>query len=132
MDHDQRRHVGARRTVRGWCFALGVIACVATAAWPVVAQQAASTTPAVGNSPWMERFARWHGERAPALVELYRWLHEHPELSLGEEATAGHLAAAWAKQGLTVTRQVGGHGVVGVLENGPGMIFSRPLSTAFL
>ncbi|MFF7011230.1 amidohydrolase [Streptomyces fimicarius] len=56
-----------------------------------------------------------------AAVELYLDLHAHPELSGHEHRTAGRLAARLAEHGCTVTRSVGGgHGLVGVLRNGPG------------
>ncbi|MEU6709320.1 amidohydrolase [Streptomyces wuyuanensis] len=51
---------------------------------------------------------------------LYVDLHAHPELSGAEVRTAGVLAARLERDGCTVTRDVGGHGVVGVLRNGPG------------
>ncbi|MBA15827.1 MAG: peptidase M20 [Sphingomonas sp.] len=54
------------------------------------------------------------------LMELYRHLHAHPELSLHETETAALLAGEARKAGFTVTEQVGGTGVVAVLENGPG------------
>lgn len=59
-------------------------------------------------------------ERLPALVALYKELHAAPELSLHEEHTAARMAAELRKLGFQVTEQVGGLGVVGVLENGPG------------
>ncbi|WP_258312468.1 M20/M25/M40 family metallo-hydrolase, partial [Streptomyces sp. ZEA17I] len=56
-----------------------------------------------------------------AALALYLDLHAHPELSGHEHRTAGLLAARLAELGLTVTRAVGGgHGLVGVLRNGPG------------
>lgn len=54
-------------------------------------------------------------------VEFYLDLHAHPEPSGAERRTAGRLAAWLSRHGCTVTRGVGGgHGVVGVLRNGPG------------
>ncbi|WP_405638468.1 amidohydrolase [Streptomyces sp. NBC_01178] len=56
-------------------------------------------------------------------LELYLDLHAHPELSGHEHRTAGRLAARLTALGCTVTRSVGGgHGVVGVLDNGPGPV----------
>ncbi|NEA12410.1 amidohydrolase, partial [Streptomyces sp. SID10692] len=56
-------------------------------------------------------------------VELYLDLHAHPELSGHEHRTAGRLAARLTELGCTVTRSVGGgHGIVGVLDNGPGPV----------
>ena len=54
------------------------------------------------------------------LADLYRDLHQHPELSLQETRTAGILARALRPLGYEVTERVGGTGVVGVLRNGPG------------
>ncbi|MFD4700531.1 amidohydrolase [Streptomyces niveus] len=53
-------------------------------------------------------------------LELYLELHAHPELSGAESRTAARFAAHLEGAGATVTRDVGGHGVVGVLRNGPG------------
>jgi hippurate hydrolase len=54
------------------------------------------------------------------LADLYRDLHQHPELSLQEKRTAAVLAQALRPLGYEVAEQVGGTGVVGVLRNGPG------------
>lgn len=51
---------------------------------------------------------------------LYLELHAHPELSGAEARTAERFAARLEGDGATVTRGVGGHGVVGVLRNGTG------------
>ncbi|MCC3771054.1 amidohydrolase [Streptomyces sp. UNOC14_S4] len=55
-----------------------------------------------------------------AVTALYLDLHAHPELSGAEARTAGRLAAWLRAEGCQVTENVGGHGVVGVLENGDG------------
>ena len=51
---------------------------------------------------------------------LYVDLHQHPELSGAETATAAKLAGRLRALGYTVTEHVGGTGVVAVLRNGPG------------
>jgi amidohydrolase len=63
----------------------------------------------------------------PGLVETYKSIHSHPELSHHEERTAGILAAELRKAGYTVTERVGkypdasqAYGVVAILENGAG------------
>lgn len=56
----------------------------------------------------------------PSLLALYSELHAHPELSLMEEKTAAKLAAELRAVGFEVTEKFGGHGIVGVLKNGPG------------
>ena len=55
-----------------------------------------------------------------SLVGVYQQLHSHPELSFHENETAKRLAAQLAELGFAVTAGVGGHGFVGVLENGQG------------
>jgi amidohydrolase len=61
------------------------------------------------------------------LVDTYKGIHEHPELSHHEEHTAALLAAELRKTGYTVTERVGrypdgsqAYGVVAILQNGPG------------
>ncbi|WP_435842270.1 amidohydrolase [Streptomyces globisporus] len=75
-------------------------------------QAAGVTSPASGPLP---------RQLLRSAVELYLDLHAHPELSAHEHRTADRLAARLAEHGCTVTRSVGGgHGLVGVLRNGPG------------
>ncbi len=54
------------------------------------------------------------------LLELYRTLHAHPELSGREAGTAQRLADALETAGCRVHRGIGGHGVAAVLEDGAG------------
>ena len=56
----------------------------------------------------------------PDLSALYEDLHAHPELSFQEVRTAGIVADRLEALGYEVTREVGGTGVVAVLDNGPG------------
>ncbi|MDQ8701142.1 amidohydrolase [Streptomyces sp. LHD-70] len=56
----------------------------------------------------------------PAVLALYEELHRHPELSHAEHTTAARVAKELRALGVEVTENVGGTGVVGVLENGPG------------
>ncbi|MEY9850008.1 amidohydrolase [Streptacidiphilus sp. MAP5-3] len=57
------------------------------------------------------------------LAELYRHLHQHPELSLQETRTAALLARRLRDAGFDdVTECVSGTGVVGVLRNGEGPV----------
>ena len=58
----------------------------------------------------------------PALVELYKDLHAHPELSFQEVETARKLAARARALGFEVTEGVGKTGVVAVMRNGPGPV----------
>src|SRR3954468_21604531 len=55
-----------------------------------------------------------------ALEDLYRDIHQHPELSMQEHRTAGKADERLEGAGYQVTSGVGGTGVVGVLSNGDG------------
>lgn len=55
-----------------------------------------------------------------SLRAFYVDLHEHPELSLMEVRTSAKVAEGLRAAGFEVTTEVGGHGVVAVLRNGPG------------
>jgi len=57
-----------------------------------------------------------------SLENLYKNLHAHPELSLQEQKTATLLTQELIKAGIKVTTGIGGYGIVGVLENGPGPV----------
>jgi hippurate hydrolase len=62
----------------------------------------------------------WARNETASLVTIYRELHQAPELSFHEAETAKRLAAALQAAGFEVTSGIGGHGVVAILENGPG------------
>jgi hippurate hydrolase len=64
--------------------------------------------------------ADWAASHVGELVELYRQLHQQPELSNEEEKTAARLAELWSKAGAEVHTGIGGHGIVGLIKNGPG------------
>lgn len=74
----------------------------------------------VGPFAAAEPITDWLDTQAPSIVAFYEDLHASPELSLKEVETAAKLADAWQAAGFTVTRGVGGTGVVAVLENGAG------------
>jgi hippurate hydrolase len=64
---------------------------------------------------------------SPDLLDFYKNLHSHPELSHFEEHTSAMLAAELRKAGYTVTDHIGkypdgsqAYGVVAILKNGPG------------
>jgi hippurate hydrolase len=66
-------------------------------------------------------------QQLPALIDTYKDIHAHPELSHHEERTSALLAAALRDAGYTVTEHVGVYpdgskafGVVAILKNGPG------------
>lgn len=54
------------------------------------------------------------------LAPLFVHFHEHPELSFEEAETAARIARELRALGVEVTEGVGGTGVVGMIENGPG------------
>ena len=56
----------------------------------------------------------------PFLLDFYKQLHQSPEVSLEEKATAAKLAGELRKVGFEVTEGVGGYGIVGILKNGDG------------
>lgn len=61
-------------------------------------------------------------ESLDTLETLYRSFHVAPELSFEEKETAARFATELTAAGFEVTPEIGGHGVVGVLENGPGPV----------
>jgi hippurate hydrolase len=65
-------------------------------------------------------FDGWLENEAESLTRLYKELHQSPELSFEEKETAAKMAGQLRELGFKVTENVGGHGVVGVLENGEG------------
>jgi amidohydrolase len=65
---------------------------------------------------------QWVKENMVPLVELYRHLHQAPELSKQEKETSARMAKELRDVGATVTTEVGGYGVVGVLANGDGKV----------
>ncbi|HVT27059.1 MAG TPA: amidohydrolase [Lacipirellulaceae bacterium] len=65
---------------------------------------------------------QWVTENMPSLVELYRHLHQTPELSTHEKETSARMAKELRDAGAEVTTNVGGYGVVGVLKNGSGKV----------
>ncbi len=74
----------------------------------------------IANGVRAESPATWIEENLPQAIELYRHFHSHPELSFQEEQTAARFAQELRDIGCEVTTGVGGHGVVGILENGAG------------
>ena len=57
-------------------------------------------------------------EALPGLIELRRDLHQNPELGFYETRTAGIISGRLNAAGVKVRAEVGGTGVVGVLETG--------------
>src|SRR5436305_1491608 len=59
-------------------------------------------------------------QQSSNLLDLYKHLHTHPELSFMEEKTSARVAEELQKAGYEITTGVGKYGVVGVLRNGTG------------
>ena len=76
------------------------------------------TTPAFAADSQLEAAVR--ADYQANLASLFDHFHRHPELSGQEVQTAARMAQELRALGYTVTENVGGHGVVALLENGPG------------
>lgn len=81
----------------------------------------------IGGVAGAAEFDRTVDQALPGLVDKYKDIHAHPELSHHEERTSALLAGELRKLGYTVTEHVGKYpdgtqafGVVGILENGAG------------
>jgi amidohydrolase len=59
-------------------------------------------------------------QRLDWLTELYKDFHAQPELSGQEAQTAAKVSEVLTESDLTVTTGIGGYGVVGIIDNGPG------------
>jgi metal-dependent amidase/aminoacylase/carboxypeptidase family protein len=70
--------------------------------------------------PEFSELIRAHQPNFSIYEELYKTLHANPGLGL-QETLAATVATEHLKQyGFTVTCNIGGYGVLGVLKNGPG------------
>lgn len=74
------------------------------------------------EDPSLSVIDRLLGAERSSLEDLYREFHAHPELSGQEEWTSRRLASALESAGCTVTRGIGGFGVVGLMQNGQGPV----------
>lgn len=60
-------------------------------------------------------------EHFPEMVDIRRYLHEHPELSFQEYETANYIAFYYDTLGIPYERNVGGNGIIATLKGGkPG------------
>lgn len=64
--------------------------------------------------------ATWAHDNLDALIQDYVHLHRNPEVSFAEVETARFVAKQWREVGFEVTENVGGHGIVALLDNGDG------------
>lgn len=86
----------------------------------LLAPSAKAQEPRAGHAELAGDVRRWLDTETKSLEQLYKHLHEHPELSYEEAETARRLATELHQAGCEVTTRVGGHGVVGVVKNGDG------------
>ncbi len=89
-------------------------AALLASASPLIAQGTATPAPDALN--------RAIATDMPSLMNLYREMHANPELSFQEVQSAARMAREARALGFEVTENVGGHGVVAVLRNGPGPV----------
>lgn len=91
-------------------------------AWTVsaCALGSAGDDTADGEPSTDRKLQSWLAKNVPPALDDYRWLHTHPEVSFDEKNTAFFVAQQWREAGFEVTENVGGHGIVGLLENGAG------------
>ena len=98
-----------------------------TAAMIMAPMLIACAPPPAAAAPLAEDLASRIAPQLPGLLQTYKGLHAHPELSHHEEQTAALLAAELRKSGYTVAERIGRYpdatqafGVVGILKNGDG------------
>src|SRR5437870_1933593 len=101
-----------RNAVISWTAAL-----IGLGAWPAAVRAADSPRPLAVPPDQIRAIVQ---KEYPSLESLYTHIHTHPELSLAEVQTSKRLAEELRAAGFKVTENVGGHGVVAVLENGKG------------
>jgi amidohydrolase len=80
------------------------------------------TAPLTAQQATQDSVASWVAANGPEMVESYKYLHRHPELSFFEFESAKLMASHLQELGFEVTQDVGGTGVVGVLKNGDGPV----------
>ncbi|KAH6612319.1 hypothetical protein B0J18DRAFT_447497 [Chaetomium sp. MPI-SDFR-AT-0129] len=74
----------------------------------------------VADSTLLQSIVDAHQPDFSLYAGFYRDVHQHPEISAMEEDTAKKVVAHLERLGYTVHTGIGGHGVVGVLQNGNG------------
>jgi len=87
-----------------------------------------------GNRMLIERIEKKLEAKRRELIKLYRDLHRHPEVSGKEERTARVIAKHLRKLGLEVKAEIGGHGVIGILEGakpGPVVAYRADMDATF-
>ncbi len=93
------------------------------AAAPTPAQETVqqnSTTAEALPAALIDKVAKAVDADSARLTELFKDLHQHPELGFTEKRTAAIVAKELIALGFAVTEGIGKTGVVGVLKNGEG------------
>jgi hippurate hydrolase len=75
-----------------------------------------------GGEPMSERMAQHLPQVTKETLKSYVRLHQQPELSGQETQTAAFFAEALRLKGFKIIENIGGTGLVGILENGPGKV----------
>ncbi len=75
---------------------------------------------ASGKQAQLAQLASTYRPPLDEFADVYKFIHQNPELSLHESRTAKLAADHLAKQGFDVLEGIGGHSAVGLLRNGPG------------
>ncbi|KAI1133648.1 hypothetical protein F5Y10DRAFT_3054 [Nemania abortiva] len=70
----------------------------------------------------LRRIIRDHRPDISRFVDIYKDIHQHPELSCFEARTASVVAKGLKDMGFSVTSSLGGYGVIGLLFNGLGKV----------
>ena len=70
--------------------------------------------------PHLQHILSKHRPDIGPIVDIYKDIHQNPELSTFEARTASIVARYIKNLSLQVWTSIGGHGVVDVLKNGPG------------
>ena len=83
--------------------------------------RSAELTNGFGQPSFSDLINRYRPDLTP-FEDLYKDIHRHPELGKQESRTASVVIEHLKALGLGVETKIGGHGVVGVLDNGPGPI----------
>ena len=117
-------HLKARAALSGFSIATEISSIITLATLDMSAPYAPHTpsqanTPLAGNhDDKPQRIIQEHRPDTSRFIDIYKDIHQHPEMSYFESRTAGVVAKDLEHIGLKVTSGIGGHGVVGVLRNG--------------
>lgn len=95
------------------------LAAAALMSAPLIASAAPSDTPAISPA-LLAKVNQLVDADAARLTEVFKDLHQHPEIAFTETRTAAIVAKELKRLGFSVTEGIGKTGVVGVLKNGPG------------